>query len=75
MRSTISQQAAVLGLTLFVLAAVVLPVSAKDWPTYNGDVVGSRHNAGEESLSKENVGRMEEKWRLTLPFRKASETL
>ena len=63
MRSKVSQQATVLSLALFVLSAVVLPVSAKDWPTYNGDVGGSRHNAGEKSLSKENVGRLEEKWR------------
>ena len=63
MRGKISQQAAVLGLALFVLVAVVLPVSANDWPTYNGDVVGSRHNAGEKALAKENVGRLEEKWR------------
>jgi outer membrane protein assembly factor BamB len=40
-----------------------LRVDAKDWPTYNGNVVGSRHNAGETALSKANVGRLEEKWR------------
>jgi outer membrane protein assembly factor BamB len=33
---------------------------------YNCDVVGSRHNAGETTLSKENVGRLEEKWRFPL---------
>jgi polyvinyl alcohol dehydrogenase (cytochrome) len=36
---------------------------AKDWPTYNGDVLGSRHNAGETALSTTNVARLEEKWR------------
>src|SRR5262249_17920649 len=36
---------------------------AKDWPMYNCDVLGSRHNKGETSLSKETVGRLEEKWR------------
>jgi polyvinyl alcohol dehydrogenase (cytochrome) len=36
---------------------------AKDWPTYNCDVLGSRQNAGETALSKANVGRLEEKWR------------
>jgi polyvinyl alcohol dehydrogenase (cytochrome) len=30
---------------------------------YNCDVLGSRHNAGETTLSKENVGRLDEKWR------------
>jgi outer membrane protein assembly factor BamB len=30
---------------------------------YNCDVLGWRHNAGETTLSRENVGRLEEKWR------------
>jgi polyvinyl alcohol dehydrogenase (cytochrome) len=38
-------------------------VDAKDWPTYNCDVLGWRHNAGETVLSRANVGRLEEKWR------------
>jgi len=38
-------------------------VDAKDWPTYNCDVLGWRHNAGETDLSRANVGRLEEKWR------------
>jgi len=36
---------------------------AKDWPTYNCDVLGWRHNAGETALSRANVGRLKEKWR------------
>src|SRR5579864_1754036 len=36
---------------------------AKDWPTYNCDVLGWRHNAGETALSKAEVVRLEEKWR------------
>src|SRR5215472_915263 len=41
------------------------PVAAdtKDWPTYNCNVLGWRHNAGETALSRANVGRLEEKWR------------
>jgi polyvinyl alcohol dehydrogenase (cytochrome) len=35
----------------------------KDWPTYNRDVIGTRHNPGETALDKANVGRLEEKWR------------
>ena len=54
-----------------VLAALLMAAPAwlaaqegnQDWPTYNCDVGGSRHNAGEKALSKENVGRLEEKWR------------
>jgi polyvinyl alcohol dehydrogenase (cytochrome) len=36
---------------------------AKDWPTYNHDVLGTRHNRGETALGTGNVGRLEEKWR------------
>jgi outer membrane protein assembly factor BamB len=35
----------------------------KDWPMYNGDVLGWRHNGGETALSRANVARLEEKWR------------
>ena len=38
-------------------------VDAKDWPTYNCDVLGWRYNAGETALSRANVGRLEETWR------------
>jgi polyvinyl alcohol dehydrogenase (cytochrome) len=38
-------------------------IDAKDWPMYNGDVLGSRHNAGETALSRMNVAQLEEKWR------------
>lgn len=36
---------------------------ARDWPTYNCDVLGSRHNTGETALSRAEVARLEEKWR------------
>jgi hypothetical protein len=39
-------------------------VDAKDWPMYNCDVLGSRHNAGESALDKADVARLEEKWRV-----------
>jgi polyvinyl alcohol dehydrogenase (cytochrome) len=35
----------------------------KDWPTYNGDVRGTRHNRGETALGPASAGRLEEKWR------------
>jgi polyvinyl alcohol dehydrogenase (cytochrome) len=56
-------------LALVVLAGPVLAVDvraegdAKDWPTYNRDFLGSRFNRGETSLSRENAGQLEEKWR------------
>jgi polyvinyl alcohol dehydrogenase (cytochrome) len=36
---------------------------AKDWPMYNSDVIGSRHNRGETAIDNTNAGRLEEKWR------------
>src|SRR2546426_3907745 len=36
---------------------------AKDWPMYNRDVIGTRHNRGETAIDKSNAGRLEEKWR------------
>jgi polyvinyl alcohol dehydrogenase (cytochrome) len=36
---------------------------AKDWPTYNADVIGTRHNRGETAIDKSNAARLEEKWR------------
>jgi polyvinyl alcohol dehydrogenase (cytochrome) len=35
----------------------------KDWPMYNRDLLGTRHNRGETALDRSNVGRVEEKWR------------
>jgi polyvinyl alcohol dehydrogenase (cytochrome) len=35
----------------------------KDWPMYNHDLLGSRHNAAETAISPANAGRLEEKWR------------
>jgi glucose dehydrogenase len=43
------------------LAAVSL--DPNDWPMYNRDGSGSRHNPGERALGKDNVGRLIEKWR------------
>jgi glucose dehydrogenase len=34
-----------------------------DWPMYNRDVLGTRHNPAEKSLGKDNVGKLVEKWR------------
>jgi polyvinyl alcohol dehydrogenase (cytochrome) len=36
---------------------------AKDWPMYNADIIGTRHNRGETAIDKSNAGRLEEKWR------------
>jgi polyvinyl alcohol dehydrogenase (cytochrome) len=38
-----------------------------DWPMYNRDVIGTRHNSGEKALGPENAGRLVEKWRFPPP--------
>jgi polyvinyl alcohol dehydrogenase (cytochrome) len=54
---------------LALVAAAVPPIAAraqadaKDWPTYNCDVLGSRHNRGETALGRANARQLEEKWR------------
>jgi polyvinyl alcohol dehydrogenase (cytochrome) len=57
-------------MTRLVIVALVLalgtPATAadpKDWSTYNGTAAGWRFNAGETSLDKATVGKLEEKWR------------
>jgi glucose dehydrogenase len=54
-------------------AAVTVSADPNDWPTYNHDFLGTRHNTGETSLNRENVGRLVEKWRF--PPAGASETI
>jgi polyvinyl alcohol dehydrogenase (cytochrome) len=46
---------------------------AKDWPMYNHDVIGTRHNSGETAISKSNAGQLEEKWRF--PARGSKEEI
>jgi polyvinyl alcohol dehydrogenase (cytochrome) len=62
-------QKGLFGVALVVLGAALPPAVAnaqddpKDWPTYNRDVLGTRHNRGETAINKSNAGRLEEKWR------------
>src|SRR5262245_8872807 len=37
-----------------------------DWPMYNRDVIGTRHNSAEQALSRDNVSQLVEKWRFPL---------
>jgi outer membrane protein assembly factor BamB len=48
---------------LLVIPTTVVSADAKDWPTYNGDGAGSRHNTAETALGKTTVGKLTEKWR------------
>ena len=54
-----------LALALAIVITTVAPAAndAKDWPMYNRDVLGTRHNRGETAIDKSNAGRLDEKWR------------
>ncbi len=43
--------------------ATALSTDPNDWPMYNRDVLGTRYNPAEKSLSVANVGNLVEKWR------------
>ena len=45
----------------------------RDWPMYNHDVLGTRHNAGETTLDKVTARGLEEKWRF--PARGSTEEI
>ena len=55
----------------FPCGAAVAAGDAKDWPMYNADSLGTRHNRGETAIDKTNAARLEEKWRFPA---KGSET-
>src|SRR5436853_7481698 len=50
-----------------------LSTDPNDWPTYNRDVTGTRHNPAEKSLRFDNVGQLVEKWRF--PRADSTETI
>ena len=67
-RSVRVPRAVVVALTGFLWAGVSTVVAqtendARDWPMYNHDVVGTRHNPGETVLDKSTARGLEEKWR------------
>jgi glucose dehydrogenase len=43
--------------------APTVSTDPNDWPTYNRDFVGTRHNWAEKSLSRDNISQLVEKWR------------
>jgi polyvinyl alcohol dehydrogenase (cytochrome) len=59
----------VLGGALALALGAALPPGvdaqddAGDWPMYNRDVLGTRHNPAETAIDRTNAGRLEEKWR------------
>ena len=66
--TVLAPRALVAALTTF-LWATVSPViarahdDARDWPMYNHDVIGTRHNSGETALDTTRARTLEEKWR------------
>jgi outer membrane protein assembly factor BamB len=54
--------AALLGQNL-MLEAASPPPDSQDWPMYNRDVLGTRHNSGEKSIGRTNAAQLVEKWR------------
>jgi glucose dehydrogenase len=51
-----------IGLVSFATAAVA-QTDDKDWPMYNRNVLGWRHNAGETAINAANAKQLQEKWR------------
>jgi outer membrane protein assembly factor BamB len=47
----------------FVPALILAQDNPNDWPTYNRDVIGTRHNSGEKIIGPNNAHLLEEKWR------------
>jgi polyvinyl alcohol dehydrogenase (cytochrome) len=43
--------------------AAAASADPSDWPTYNYDVTGTRHNAHERAINPKNAAGLEEKWR------------
>jgi polyvinyl alcohol dehydrogenase (cytochrome) len=53
--------------------AALAQTDAKDWPMYNRDVTGSRHNPGETAINATNAKQLEEKWRF--PAKDSNDTI
>jgi polyvinyl alcohol dehydrogenase (cytochrome) len=57
-----------LGTTIALVAG--LPAQARpsgDWPTWTGDLIGSRHNAAERAITAGNVGELQLAWAFAYP--------
>jgi polyvinyl alcohol dehydrogenase (cytochrome) len=68
-----------LSFRLAVLAGAILPLIATsgtaasagvrpgDWPSWQGDLAGSRHSAAERQITPANAGRLKLKWAFAFP--------
>jgi polyvinyl alcohol dehydrogenase (cytochrome) len=59
----LKNSAVLLAFFLFLPGNAWSQSDAKDWPMYNRDVIGTRHNRGEKALNASNANKLEEKWR------------
>ncbi len=55
---------------LAVLLLTLAPpaIDANDWPSYNADALGTRHNAAEKTLGKATADKLVERWRYPSGF-------
>ncbi len=54
----------ILAFALFAAFAVIgQACDDADWPMYNRDVLGTRHNPAETAIGPKTAARLEEKWR------------
>jgi polyvinyl alcohol dehydrogenase (cytochrome) len=59
----LSCRAAFAVAALALLRPALAEADPADWPMYNHNVQGTRHNAAEKTLDRDNVGRLIERWR------------
>ncbi|HZL88990.1 MAG TPA: PQQ-binding-like beta-propeller repeat protein [Pirellulaceae bacterium] len=54
---------AALAAALLLAGSILAEDADHDWPMYNRDVIGTRHNRAEKTIRAANAGQLEEKWR------------
>jgi polyvinyl alcohol dehydrogenase (cytochrome) len=59
---------AVLAAAPVVVADSATPQSSGNWPMWQRDLNGSRHNAGETTITTSNVANLRLKWSFVFPF-------
>lgn len=62
-----------ISLAIVLVSAISANADPKDWPTYNQDPLGHRHNSAETALGPNSIARLEEKWRF--PPRDSKDTI
>jgi glucose dehydrogenase len=65
--------ATLVSLCFFLPGGQAADPPTADWATYNYDLIGTRHNVAEKTLGRDNVAKLEEKWRF--PGKDAGEVV